>query len=92
MRRSALSGLGNLKASEADAALIDLFEQSTDEAFKEEVIRRLGYSESRTALDKLQAIATRETSARLRKAAVRQLTRTASNASVFDGDFEWRQE
>ena len=87
IRGTALSSLGNLKLAEADAVLIELFEQSADETIKEEVVRRLGYSESRQALDKLQAIAQRDASARLRKAAVRQLSR--SNGASFDGAGSW---
>ena len=90
IRRTALASLGNLKLAEADAVLIELFEQSADETFKDEVIRRLGYSETRQALDKLQAIALRDASARLRKAAVRQLTRTA--AAGYEGDWNISRE
>jgi HEAT repeats len=90
LRRTALSSLGNLKLAEADAALIELFEQSADETFKDEVIRRLGYSETRQALDKLQSIAQRDASARLRKAAVRQLSRTAS--TNYEGDWNISRE
>ena len=89
IRGTALSSLGNLKVADADNALIELFDQSVDETFKEQVIRRLGYSESKQALDKLQGIAQRDTSARLRKAAIRQLSRTANSPSVFDGDWNW---
>jgi hypothetical protein len=85
VRSTALSSLGNLRQAEGDAALIELFEQNTDENFKEEVIRRLGYSETKTVLDKLQAIAQRDASARLRKAAVRQLTRTVHQHSAIEG-------
>ena len=92
IRSTALSSLGNLKLAEADAVLIELFDQGTDETFKEEVIRRLGYSETRQALDKLQVIAQRDTSARLRKAAVRQLTRTASSADMFEGSWSGSRE
>ncbi len=90
IRGTALSSLGNLKLAEADVALIELFEQSTDETFKDEVIRRLGYSETRQALEKLQAIAQRDASARLRKTAVRQLTRTA--AAGYEGDWNISRE
>ncbi len=90
IRGTALSSLGNLRLAEADVALIELFEQSTDETFKDEVIRRLGYSETRQALDKLQAIAQRDASARLRKTAVRQLTRTA--AAGYEGDWNISRE
>lgn len=86
IRGTALSSLGNLRVAEADAALSELYDQSTDETFKEQVIRRLGYSESKQALNKLQAIAQGDVSARLRKAAVRQLARAASGSSVFDGN------
>ncbi len=89
VRGTALSSLGNLKLAEADTVLIELFEQSADETFKEEVIRRLGYSETKQALDKLQAIAQRDASARLRKAAVRQLMRTSGSA--FDAEGSWNR-
>jgi hypothetical protein len=78
VRGTALSSLGTLKLAEADAALIELFDQGANEDFKEQVIRRLGYSESKQSLNKLQAIAQGDASARLRKAAVRQLGRAAN--------------
>jgi hypothetical protein len=92
IRSTALSSLGNLRLAEADAILIELFDQSADEAFKEEVIRRLGSSESRQALDKLQAIAQRDASARLRKAAVRQLSRTANAGEWFEGSWNFSRD
>ena len=55
-------------------------------------LRRLGYSDTRQALDKLQAIAQRDASARLRKAAVRQLSRTASSADMFEGSWSGSRE
>ncbi len=93
LQRTAVRRLSVGKEDEQLNLLIELYDSSTVEAVKEEVIMSLARSDSRKAADKLQKIAKDDPSPKLRQAAIRRLSsRSVSVVAPGDFNFVWRNE
>jgi HEAT repeat protein len=61
-------------------ALIDLYDTTTNDSVKEEVIKGLGRSKNRKAVNKLLSIAEKDTNPKMRQLAVRRLSSNGINS------------
>jgi hypothetical protein len=75
VRRSALQSMGALRSEAAGGALVELYDSFEDMELKKTVIRYLSMNRSEAAVDKLKAIARRDSDAALRLEAVQSLGR-----------------
>jgi HEAT repeat protein len=78
IEREAIRRIGGFKGDEAIGALIEIYDAATSDVIKEEIIGRLGQSQSRKALDKLLSIAKDDQNPKLRQSAVRRLSSNRS--------------
>jgi HEAT repeat protein len=76
IQRSAVSNLSRVKTQEGLNALIELYDGSSSDTLKEEIISGIARNESRKALDKLQAIAKNDANPKMRQRAIRRLSTT----------------
>ena len=74
IQRSAVSNLSRVKTQEGLNALIELYDSSTSDTLKEEIIAGIARNESRKAMDKLQAIARNDANPKMRQRAIRRLS------------------
>ena len=73
MQRAAIRRI-SIRDDDGITALIEIYNGSNSDAVKEEIINRLGQSQSRKATDKLLAIAKDDSNPKLRQVAVRKLS------------------
>jgi HEAT repeat protein len=74
VQRSAISNLARVRTDESLAALIDLYDKSTVESLKEEIIGGIARDDSRKATDKLLSIAKNDPNPKMRQRAIRRLS------------------
>jgi hypothetical protein len=74
LQRSAISNLSRVRTDEGLNALVELYDNASNDTLKEELISAIARNESRRAMDKLQAIAKNDASPRMRQRAIRRLS------------------
>ncbi len=84
LQRSAISNLARVKTPESLDALIDLYDGSTVESLKEEIIGGIARDDSRKAVDKLTSIAKNDPSPKMRQRAIRRLSTNRGAVGWFN--------
>jgi hypothetical protein len=74
LQRSAISNLSRVRTDEGLNALVELYDNTSNDTLKEEIIAAIARNESRKAMDKLQAIAKNDASPKMRQRAIRRLS------------------
>ena len=84
LQTSAVSNLSRVRTEQGVDALIDLYDNSSVDSIKEEVIRGLARNDHRKAADKLLAIAKNDANPKLRQQAVRRLSQNKGGGMWFN--------